>query len=58
MREFFGFAYAYVVVIGGAVFLWGIGSGMMNGIRYSSLGPCLVVTGICAAIAWGCTFFI
>ena len=33
-----------VAVVSG---LWGLGSAMMNGTQYSSLGPCLLVAIVC-----------
>lgn len=38
-----GFLYSLCVAIAAIAIIWGIGSVMMNGVRYSSLGPCLLV---------------
>lgn len=50
----FSLLYAVLALIAVSLFLWGIGSAMMNGIRYSSLGRCLLTALISAGLAAAC----
>lgn len=54
MLGFFSFLYAGFAMMAIGSFLWGIGSGMMNGIRYRSLGTCMVTAAVSAGLSWGC----
>jgi hypothetical protein len=44
MTDLFAFIFAVSSMAAAGCFLWGLGSAGMNGIQYSSLGPCLAAT--------------
>lgn len=50
--QFFTFFAVLLAPVGGVSLLWGIGSGMMNGVRYSSLGACLAITSVSWGLSW------
>lgn len=44
-----GLLYTVLSIAAVGALIWGVGSAMMNGTRYSSLGPSLLVAAICGA---------
>jgi hypothetical protein len=52
-----GLLYALLSLVALISFVFGLGSAGMNGVKDSSLGACLAISGLSAAGAWAIFYF-